>query len=206
MTKCTRPGCEEEALFQLLKDARACRSCWIEWTGDYPTGDSPFQPWADAHPKPAHIDWLSRYAAEAIAEPAEPAKPAAPKDWRWLADAGGVSAVVYERQFSLDAGMEYATDVAVAHDAAEAQDFVAAHNQAVDALTAERDEARQRLSALSDDVCTVADENGGPHPVQTADDALRCIEERLFITPSGWRSGGAAGARHHRAGCGGGEA
>jgi hypothetical protein len=66
VTKCTRPGCEEEAVFQLFSDAKACRSCWDELTGT--RGCEPFKSWANAHPKPPRIDWLSRYAAEAIAE------------------------------------------------------------------------------------------------------------------------------------------
>lgn len=50
---------------------------------------------------------------------------------------------------------------------------------AVNALPALLDEL-EALRDVADRACTIADEANGPHPVQSADDALTCIERELF--------------------------
>lgn len=52
--------------------------------------------------------------------------------------------------------------------------------RAMHALDKERAWAREELAKLTERVTTIADEATGPHPVQTAEEALTCIERALF--------------------------
>jgi hypothetical protein len=143
VSHCTRPGCEEEA----SRDTPfGCPPCYREWHDFDPDNRwDEWGAWANAHPKPSRIDWLSRYAAEAIAKPA---KPAAPKDWRWRIDPATARCVLFGYKIPQHSAQAFTTDVAGAENGSEAQDFIAAHNQAVDALTAERDEREAELRQL----------------------------------------------------------
>ena len=39
--------------------------------------------------------------------------------------------------------------------------------------------AERELADLHERITTIADENGGPHPVQSTDDSLSCIEKKF---------------------------
>lgn len=161
--KCERPGCEND---RAQWKSGLCFACWEECPGGINPGE-----WARGSPKKASD-------AKGVNTEAE-----------WAEDAcKGIMSMAHdlpaERAERKKAEQAYREERA-AHEATKRELEVYKanaylHDMERDQLRAEVERLKGELSSLSQRCCTIADENGGPHPVQTADEALTCIEKHIF--------------------------